>query len=417
MIEEVVTIEKLVHGGQGIGTLADGRRVFVWNALPGEEVRVRLTKSKHKLAEGIAEVILAPSVDRITPRDEAYMSTSPWQIMTYAAENKFKQDILTETMQREHVRGVEQITMHATDQQWHYRNKMEYSFWADEAGLHMALFHRGSHGKRIVPGSSIAMPAIDEAAQHILAVLNKHQIRGSQLKSVVIRANQAGEVVAALFVKDEEFPQLLDLSGIIKGLAIYYSTPKSPASVLTKKLYIYGDITLSDTVGDRVITYDVNSFFQVNLDIFSEALTAIRTAVGSEPYIDMYSGVGTIGLAIGGKALLIESDPHNCAMARVNAQTSHAEVIEASAESALEYIDSDHSLIVDPPRAGLHPRVTQRILDAAPPKVVYLSCNPITQARDIAILQEKYTVQSLTGYNFFPRTPHIESLAVLVRQK
>lgn len=410
---EVVEIEKLVHGGQGIGTLADGRRVFAWNVLPGEKALVRLTKSKNKLAEGIAEEIIEPVAERETPKDEAYLSTSPWQMMTFDAENKYKQQILAETFQREHVNYDNDIKMVAGPQQWHYRNKMEYSFWADDFGLHLALFNRGTHGKRIVPGSSIAMPAIDGAANKILDILNKHGIRGSQLKTIVIRASQDGVAVAALFVKDKTFPGLTDLANSCSGVVVYYSDPKSPASVATKQLQAYGDITLTDVVAGAPIKYDVNSFFQVNLPVFGQALAQIQGAVGAMPYVDMYSGVGTIGLSIGGAAVLVDSDHHNCKMAKANSHGTAATVVEAPAELAVEYIDSSHCLVVDPPRAGLHAKVIDRILEAKPPKIVYLSCNPITQARDIALLQAQYKVTNIEGYNFFPRTPHIESLALL----
>lgn len=406
-----VTIEKLVHGGQGIGTLADGRRVFVWNALPGETVKVRLLKSKKNHADAIAEEIITASSDRIKPRDAAYLSTSPWQIMTMSSEDTAKGEILTETMQREHVDYHDAISVVSVGDEWHYRNKMEYSFWADDAGLHLALFNRGTHQKQIVEGSSIAMPAIDVSANAILGVLNMHGIRGSQLKTVVVRANQAGETVAALFVKDEAFPQIAELQDVARGVVVYYSNPKSPASIITRELYSYGDKTLTDTVGGHEITYDVNSFFQVNLGIFDAVLGRIKSEV-TGPSADMYAGVGTIGIPVG-TSRLIDIDEHNIAMARQNIGTKNIEVVKASAETALDHITNDEILIVDPPRAGLHQKVVDRILEALPPKVVYLSCNPITQARDLALLQEKYTIKSIEGFNFFPRTPHIESLAVL----
>lgn len=406
-----VTIEKLVHGGQGIGTLADGRRVFVWNALPGETVRVRLTKNKRGHAEGIAEEIATPSQYRQQPQDKAYLSTSPWQIMGFTIENSYKQEILQETMQREHVEYSAKIEMRAGEQQWHYRNKMEYSFWADDDGLHLALFNRGSHQKQIIEGSSIAMPVIDETATNVLDVLNRNAIRGSQLKTVVIRANQAGRAVVALFVKDEAFPELKELSEVASGAAVYYSNPKSPASVLTRELYRYGDITLTDDIKNNPITYDVNSFFQVNLEIFNQALDRIAEEITGDA-ADMYAGVGTIGIPVGAKRL-IEIDEHNIAMAKLNVGQANTEVVQASAETALDHITNNETLIVDPPRAGLHQRVTDRIMEVMPPKVIYLSCNPITQARDLALLQRKYTIKSIEGYNFFPRTPHIESLAIL----
>lgn len=388
----------------------------MWNALPGEKVRIQLTKRKNKLAEGVAVEIIEASPQRVEPRDDAYLSTSPWQIMDFATENAQKQAILLETMQREHVAYVGEMPMIAGDNQWHYRNKMEYSFWADDNGLHLALFNRGSHGKRIIEGSSIAMPSVDETAHKILAILSKNGIRGSQLKTVVIRSNQKGDTVAAIFVKDEAFPSLGELKAVCNGVVVYYSTHKSPASVITSELHRYGEVTLTDNIGSAVIGYDVNSFFQVNLEIFNKALQHIKTEVEDHSFIDMYSGVGTIGLGIGGAATLVESDKHNNEMARQNAAGTDARIVEATAETATEHITSDDYLIVDPPRAGLHTKVTEAILEAKPPKIVYLSCNPITQARDLALLQESYTITGITGYNFFPRTPHIESLAILERK-
>src|SRR5690606_24445175 len=104
-------------------------------------------------------------------------------------------------------------------------------------GLHLALFHRGSHGKRIVQGSSIARPEIDTVANNIVAILNKNGVRASQLKTVVIRTNKKGNVVAGLFVKDPDFPRIQELEAVCQGVAVYFSNPKSPASIITRQLH------------------------------------------------------------------------------------------------------------------------------------------------------------------------------------
>lgn len=413
---ERISIEKLVHGGQALGTLSDGKRAFVWNALPGEVVSARITKKKRGHIEAAAEEIITTSPDRIMPRDEAYLSTSPWQIMPFDVENNHKQTILAETMQREHVVHQGDIAMVATGEQWHYRNKMEYSFYGDDDGLHLALFNRGSHGKRIITGSSIAMPSIDAAAHKILGVLQSEKIRASQLKTVVIRSNQNGDTVVALFVKDENFPEIKELFQVAQGIVVCFSTPKSPASVLTRELYRSGDITLVDAINNVPIRYDVHSFFQVNVPVFEQALSRIQEfSTAATPIIDMYAGVGTIGIPIAAQQL-IEIDAANIAMATRNSEGRDIEIVAAAAERALEYVPDQGTLVLDPPRAGLHAAVTAAILDTLPDQVAYLSCNPITQARDLAILQQSYTITSITGYNFFPRTPHIESLALLTKK-
>lgn len=411
-------IEKLVHGGQGLGTLPDGRKVFMWNALPGETVRVRVIKKKKSYVEAIAEEVIVASPDRRLPIEENYLATSPWQMMTFAAENRYKKAIVAELFQREHV-TLPDIPEVVTDgNEFQYRNKMEYSFWGDEDGLHLALYRRGSHGKQIVLGSKLALPTVDAAARALLVALQGQQVRAGDLKSAIIRVQQDGAAVACLFVKPDDFRKLSLPEGI-KGLKVYHSNPKSPASVPTKLLYELGNTELQDILGDQRLSYAVEGFFQVNLPVFEQVLRRIKQSVGDEPIIDMYGGVGSIGIGLQTpNSTVIEVDTSCVAMARHNASVNKADiaVVEATAETALDYITPDTSLIVDPPRAGLHAKVTEKILETGPQKLVYLSCNPATQARDIKLLEQGYKVVDFSIFNFFPRTPHIETLAVLTRE-
>lgn len=412
-----IEIEKLVHGGQGIGTLPDGKKAFVWNALPSELVKFQATKKRHDYLEGVAIEILQSSVLRVKPKDELYLSTSPWQILDESYEDTAKHEILTESFNRAKVAIAKELKLSPTTHFWKYRNKMEYSFFGDETGLHLALFNRGTKSKANVSGSTIAMECIDVAANSVLEVLNQQQIRASSLKSLILRANQDNQVVAALFTKDENFPDLKAIPKGLKGFAVVYSNPKSPASVRTKVLSVLGNVSLTDNIRGIPVSYDVFSFFQVNVPVFEQALEEISDFIEGDPAIDFYSGVGSIGLAIPGVSALIESDDNNIAWAKTNTQQrSGIQVIQGKSEDALDYLSADYALIVDPPRAGLHSKVIAEILKKKPPKIAYLSCNPSTQARDLSFLQDDYEIASATCYNFFPRTPHIESLALLVRR-
>lgn len=425
-MQEEVTIEKLVHGGQGLATMADGRKVFVWNALPGETVRTRIIKAKRSYAEAIAEEILKASPERIEPSEANYLATSPWQMMTYEAENKAKLDIVSELFAHEKVILPGDIlpVVH-DDRQWNYRSKMEYSFWGDDDGLHLALHMRGSHGKQIVEGSKLALPAVDTAARALVDELNKFSVRAGDLKTVIIRCDQQGRAAAALFTKRESFLTLFSdgLPPEIAGLRVYFSNPKSPASVPTRLLYETGDCLLYDKLLGKSFVYDVNSFFQVNLPVFEMALKSISDHLindGKEwDLTDMYAGVGSIGLSVAQDSVtLVELDPACVRMAAQNAESfaGNATVVEASTEQALDYITGEHPIIFDPPRAGLHDKVAERVLETLPPQIIYLSCNPATHARDLAKLQERYDITAFEIYNFFPRTPHIETLAILYRK-
>lgn len=456
-MDEVV-IEKLVHGGQGLGALADGRKVFVWNALPGETVRARIIKKKRSYAEAIAEEILKASPERIDPLEGNYLATSPWQMMTFEAENRYKSAIVKELFTHEGVvipnenlessgKKVDLSTSQAragfaqddravvsVGSEFHYRNKMEYSFWGDDDGLHLALHQRGSHGKQIVQGSALAMPAVDAAANAVLAELCRLNVRASDLKTVVVRCDQKGNAVAALFVKPSEFPRLKLPNAVknepwedsppkvakpvLKGLRVYHSNPKSPASVPTLQLYQLGTVRLDDSLLGKTFVYDVDSFFQVNIPVYEQALSDIKAVCMSDP-VDMYAGVGSIGLSVANKEVsLIELDVASACMADVNICEAgiDAEIVQASAEEVLGVIDGSRPIIFDPPRAGLHKKVVERCLETLPPQIIYLSCNPATQARDIFMLLQNYRLVDFKLYNFFPRTPHIETLAVLQRK-
>jgi 23S rRNA (uracil1939-C5)-methyltransferase len=416
---EQVQITKLVHGGQGLGTMVDGRKVFVWNALPGETVGIRVIKQKRSYVEAIAESIIVPSSERVEPKEANYLATSPWQIMTIEAENKYKKMIVMELFAHEHVAIPEPANTIFVGDEYGYRNKMEYSFWGDEKGLHLALYQRGSHGKQIVTGSSLAIPAVDAAANSILFELNKLAVRAGDLKTIIIRVNQRGEAVASLFVKTKTFHEL-PLPVALKGLRVYHSNPKSPASVPTKLLYECGSVQLEDMLLGEPFLYDVDSFFQVNIPVFETALKHIKAGLNEPAVTDMYAGVGSIGLSVARESVdLIELDPATAEMARSNARASQliTNVIESFSEKVLEYIVADKPVIFDPPRAGLHDKIVDHVLEVLPPKIVYLSCNPATHARDLAKLQTNYDIAQFELFNFFPHTPHIETLAILHRKR
>jgi 23S rRNA (uracil1939-C5)-methyltransferase len=413
-----VKIEKLVHGGQGLGDLPDGRKVFVWNALPGEKVAVRIIKQKRSYCEAVAEEIIVASSERIQADEPNYLATSPWQIMSFEAENQYKSDIVRELFRHEKLTLPDFGETEHAGEQWHYRNKMEYSFWGDDDGLHLALHQRGSHGKQIVTGSKLAMPSVDQAANAIRAQLNDMPVRAGDLKTIIVRSTQAGKTAASLFVKPQSFDRL-ELPAGLQGLRIYHSNPKSPASVPTKLLHEVGNVRLEDRLLGQSFVYDVDSFFQVNIPVFEQALTRIRQHCNEPNVTDMYAGVGSIGLSVAKQSVeLVELDAASAGMARINLKRSAIPgvVTEADTANAIQSIVSDKAVIFDPPRAGLHRKVVDRVLEVKPLTVIYLSCNPATQARDLALLGQAYDIDNFEVFNFFPRTPHIETLAVLKKR-
>ena len=421
---ETITLEKIVGGGQALGTLADGRKAFVWGGLPGETVTVTVSKKKSKYAEGVVTDIVTRSAERVEPRDPgSYLSTSPWQIMSFDSEEHYKAALIEEAFELHGIVLPEAIEVYTDDTDYGYRNKVEFSWWGDtdEQGketLDLAFFRRGSKGKVAVKGTSLARPEINTLATSIRDLLQRKNIPARSLKTLLIRCSQSGGCVWQLYVKDKIDPiaeaEAKELPA--QGGEVIYSDPKSPASRITERLKSFGDIVLTDTVLGVPFRYATEGFFQVNPPIYEQALSDMREWLEDKPAVDMYSGVGTIGLTIGGpRVTLVEIDENAVREMRRNIEELglDAKAIHAPSEKAVDYITSDRTIIVDPPRAGLHADVIERLLETKPSRIIYLSCNPVTQARDVAMLAERYGIRYHRGYNFFPRTPHIENLVVL----
>ena len=423
-------MEKIVGGGQAIGTLDDGRKAFVWGGLPKELVTIRVTKKKSHFVEGIVTEIIEKSPERITPKDEnSYLSTSPWQIMPMSSEQSYKASLIEEAFLLHNVTLPEKIEVFSDGVEFNYRNKVEFSWFSDKTDddeketLDLAFFKRGGKGKVIVDGTSLAHPSINKLAIEIRDLLQTKPIVARQLKTLLIRSDQQGNAVWQLYVKDKIENLISDDEAKLLSAAggeIIYSNPKSPASRITERLNKFGDTTLSDTILGVAFNYACEGFFQVNIPVYEKALSDMKAWINCNeklPILDLYSGVGTIGLTIGGDDVtLVEINEHAVAemqrnIAKLNRPSAKA--ILAPSEKSLECITGEQIVIVDPPRAGLHADVTNRLLETEPPRIIYLSCNPVTQARDVSLLKEKYKIVHHQGYNFFPRTPHIEHLVVL----
>lgn len=419
-----VKLEKIVGGGQSLGTLEDGRKIFVWGGLPEETVKVQLTKKKSSYAEGVVVEVVTPSSERVEPVDpDSYLSTSPWQIMPLATEQHYKAALIEEAFELHNIVLPDPIEVYSDGTEYGYRNKVEFSFWfeTDTQELSLAFFRRGTHGKISIQKTSLASDAINEKGKQILDALNALHIIGRSLKTVLIRSATDGSVAWQLYVKDEDFPasELLAAFPDEENGEVIFSNPKSPASVITKKLEGKGT-PLSDTLLEVPFHYATEGFFQINLPVYEQALKDMKEwIINGTDVVDMYSGVGTIGLTIGGdNVVLVEINEHAVREMQRNISElgKKATPILAASETALDHIVSGKTIIVDPPRAGLHDAVVRRLLDEKPERIIYLSCNPVTQARDVALLAEEYGIKAHRGYNFFPHTPHIEHLVILDRK-
>jgi 23S rRNA (uracil1939-C5)-methyltransferase len=413
---EKVRIEKVVFGGQGLAHGANGP-VFVWNGLPGELVNVRLTRRHKKVWDGVAQEIIEPSSERIPPVEPHFLSCSPWQVASLEAELSWKKDMARQVLSS--IGGIkhEVEIVSNPDAIYGYRNKMEFCFTANEQGqLSLAFFVRGSQHRVPLDRCALAHPLITQAANRIVEWLRFQKVDRFLLKSLIVRTDGT-QTIAGLFVTEE-----LELAPPDElNLAIFYSNPQSPASRPDLLLYSSSPLELTENLMDTKLHYGLFSFFQVNVPMFSQTLQYIIDFAGSGTHlIDLFCGVGSIGLPLAKKferVTLVESLPEAAEYAKGNAERNKLNNVNVIAQPA-EQIELEEAdvVTVDPPRVGLHQDTTYQLIEKHPHKIAYLSCNVSTQARDLKLLAKVYRVEKITLFNFFPRTPHLESLALLVRR-
>lgn len=416
-------VDKIVFGGQALAYV-DKKPIFLWNALPEEEVTVEIIRVKKNLIEGIASQVSKSSKDRIDPIESHYLSCSPWQIMTFQAEEKYKESIAKETFQYLSGLPLDKTHHQSADEQnyFSYRNKMEYSFAADSRNnVSLAFFNRGTHRKFPHTGCILAKPEINQTAALVVDWFNENKFPSRSLKSIIIRSNEAKETIVAIFIKDHiSLLKKPDLPSFVKGIHMYYSNPKSPASRPDAVLYSKGCDYLQTHLLSRRFRYGLFSFFQVNQLMFENALRDIASFLDADTeLLDYYSGVGAISIALNDScksAILIENNEEAVAYAHDNIKYNNLtnfSITCSTTEKIYNEISPNKTILFDPPRSGLHPKLVKKVLLHKPKKIIYLSCNLATLARDIKDFSQDYSISFFKTYNFFPRTPHFETLVVL----
>lgn len=401
----------------------------IWNSLPGEIIEFESIKKKNTYIEGYAKQIISPSKYRIPNQDPAFLSTCPWQIMQFNYENQIKLELYKNLFSKSKKLKYSNFYLNNTQishtrNQYNYRSKMEFSFYGNDNGIFLSFHKRGTKkGKIIVNGSTLASQAINYSAQKIIQWINTQNFQARDYKTLVIRSNEKNEAIAALFIREKlNFSNYPQLDKNLVGFQIYYSNPKSPASVPTELIQTMGISELSSKIGDIELRHGVHSFFQVNRNVFNLTLEKIESYIAhDDEIIDYYSGVGSISLPLHRKyksCILIEENPEAIHFAKQNISQnsiSNCIVNQGRSENFTDLITKDKVIFFDPPREGLHKNIIQTVLNKLPEKIIYLSCNPKTQLRDLELLSPKYKIEFIEYYNYFPGTPHLESLVILHR--
>lgn len=383
-------IKDFAYAGQGRGLTEDGKKILVWDCLPGEIVKAQIFGNRSNMIESVAKEIIKSSPDRIKPIEDHYFISSPWQILKYEKELEYKIKIAREIFKEKAGVELSDLKITANNEIYHYRNSMEYGIVLDSDELKLTQLARGRKRRVIVPGTKLAYLMVDKTAYQVLKQLKKENINNAN--HIHIRASRADDAMAIVY--DSE----------------------------NKVIYNYGPDNIKEMILGKTLFTGPENFFQINPGCFELAVSRIKEfCENNDEIIDYFGGVGTIAIALADKikqATIVESNPNCTKFAEINIKENslnNIEVITARSESALDNIVSNKTIILNPPREGLHKTLVEKMIQEKPNKIIYLSCKPFTQARDIKPLLGYYKLQHIELFNFFPRTPHVESLVILER--
>jgi 23S rRNA (uracil1939-C5)-methyltransferase len=436
--EVELTIESLAFGGNGVARL-DGYVVFVVAAIPGDRVRARITRPKRDYAEAITVEILEPSPERIA--HTAPHPGVPWQVMRYERQLEIKAQQVEEALRRiGKLDGFVMEPIVPASETWRYRNKMEYSFGNDERGDLVYGFHAPGHWERIVPITDclIASERSNAASRKVLEWCRSRGLTAWDrrthtgfLRNLVVReGRRTGQIQVRLVT----MPGALDVDGLAEALACdgllwTQFDGVGETTALGETELVAGTDYLDEELNGLRFRISPHAFFQTNTEM-AEKLYAVAGEYaalrGFERVYDLYCGIGTIGLTMAPRAaelwgleLIEPAIADAISNARLN-EIDNARFFAGDVRVALRELvaraGSPDVVVVDPPRAGLSTKVVRRIVDSAPKRVVYVSCNPTTLAPNAAQLVETgYVLRRVTPVDMFPQTPHIECVALLER--
>ena len=435
-----LTIDTLAFGGAGVARL-EGYVVFVSGGLPGDRVRAVVGKRKRAYAEARATEILSPSPDRIAP--VADHPGAPWQVLGYERQLEVKQAQVLDALKR--IGKLEGFTLEpivAAEQQWRYRNKLEYSFGTGPDGELQCGFHAPGRWDEIVPitdcllASEPANAAREQIVQWCrdqnLSVYDRRTGQGL-LRNLVVREGRRTGAIQVRLVTAEGTLDRGSLIAAGEGFDGLLWTRQSSLGETTQggeTELLAGSDRFEETLAGMTYEVSAEAFFQTNTEMAERlyALAAEYAApTGFERLYDLYCGIGTIGLSLAprvaevwGLELVEEAIADAIKNARAN-EIDNAHFFAGDVRLALrelvERAGRPDTLIVDPPRAGLSQKVVRRIIEASPSKIVYVSCNPTTLAPNAAQLVEAgYELRRVRPVDMFPQTPHIECVAELVRR-
>ncbi len=406
MDELIINLTAMAHGGAALGRDEQGRVIFVPYAIPGETVRVRPTRGKERYTHAELMEVLEPSPHRRQPRCPHYgrCGGCHFQHIAYSAQLEFKTDVVRDQLSRVGRFETPPVEMAlASPAEWEYRNSASFSPTEDGR-----LGYWSHSEEQVIPIDEcyLLQPALQDLYRDL-------DLELPGLRRLTLRVDAYGDLLVLFETEDVEPPSL------------EADFPVSAAILLPtgEGANLIGDNTLTERCAGREWQVSAGSFFQVNPPAAEHLVRLVNDLAGlsgSEAVLELYCGVGlfTVGLsAASNRVVGIEASPDAVADAAVNLdETENVELYQGPVEEILPaLIDQPFDVVVlDPPRGGVEPAVVDALVEIRPRRVVYVSCDPATFARDARRLARSgYRLRKVQPVDMFPQTFHVETASLL----
>ena len=443
-----VEINSLGHSGEGVGKY-EGFTIFVPHALPGETVEVKITEVKKSYAKARLENVQVASTSRAVPKCPIYYRCGGCQLqhVEYEEQLNLKRQMVVDAVTR--IGKIADVIIHPTiggEQPWYYRNKMQFPIGIDNGQVAVGCFAQGSH--RIIntkhcyiqhSDNDIVAQTVQQVVTELgISTYDEYTGRGV-MRHVVGRVGSAtGEVMVVLVTATTDLPQKEKIierlrKSVPNIVSIIHNINNKQTNVILghQMKTIWGRNTITDRLGKFTFHISARSFFQVNTkqaEVLYNKAVQYAGLTGKETVIDAYCGTGTITLFLAEKASKvygIEIVEPAVRDARVNAEINEITNVEFIAGDAVDVMPHmfkqgvrPEVIVVDPPRAGCEKKVLESFAAMEPERIIYVSCNPASLARDLAVLAELgYMTKEIQPVDMFAHTYHVECVALIERNR
>jgi len=429
-----IRIEKLIYEGYGLGHTEDGKAIFVKKSVPGDLLEVEIIKEKKNFAHALLKSVIEPSPQRIEPKCPHFdrCGGCEHQNIAYADQLKFKEDIFKETLSRFHVETNVLPIIAGSKEPFFYRNTILFSFFADSNDSISVAMHDYPHFTDLIPIDQCFLQSelCNQLIAEIKALINDQIEEKKTFKFLRIRQGKmTNEVMVELITDNEVLPHKNDFIALAKKhpeIKSFYHDVQNADGKKYRNL-LFGSLTIKEKV-DRM-TYQISpqTFFQTNslgIKTLYDSVKNFADIKMGESVFDFYCGAGTIGLylsTLAKKVSGVEANQNAINDAKANIKINNVKNVEFICDDASRYIEKIKEdfdvLIFDPPRAGLTKNIIEKASKMKFKRIVYVSCDPATFARDIKEFENfGVKLQNVQPIDMFPQTHHIECVGLLIKQ-